>query len=164
MKTLTPLLLLGLFACTSEPAPEETPPPPVAKAKTKSKTKAKAKAKSSPSLKPGVGFNGLKDGDEVTSPLTLVFDLHGMSLAPAGEIKSGTGHHHLIIDGDPIPKGVGVPADATHIHYGKGQTSATVELSVGEHTLMMQLADGAHISYGPAWSHSVTIKVVPAKD
>ena len=71
-----------------------------------------------------------------------------------------TGHHHIIIDGKPVAAGTAVPADETHIHYGKGQTEAKIKLSEGEHTLSMQLADGAHLSYGPKLSTSIKVKVV----
>ncbi|MBM4291927.1 MAG: DUF4399 domain-containing protein, partial [Deltaproteobacteria bacterium] len=46
-------------------------------------------------------------------------------------------------------------------HFGKGQTETEVTLEPGEHTLTMQLADGAHISYGE--SLSATLKVVVAQ-
>ena len=61
----------------------------------------------------------------------------------------GTGHHHLIVDGKAVPKGSVVPADATHMHFGKGQTETTLKLPPGKHTLTLQFADGAHQSYGP---------------
>ncbi len=46
-----------------------------------------------------VYFISPKDGDAVRSPVTVVFGLKGMGVAPAGADKSGTGHHHLLIDG-----------------------------------------------------------------
>ena len=41
-----------------------------------------------------------QDGDSVSSPVTVVFGLDGMGVAPAGTEKAKTGHHHLIIDAD----------------------------------------------------------------
>ena len=41
------------------------------------------------------------------------------------------GHHHLVIDGASVAKGTMVPMDPKHIHYGKGQTETTVELTPG---------------------------------
>ena len=38
------------------------------------------------------------DGDTVSSPVTVVFGLSGMGVAPAGTEKKNTGHHHLLID------------------------------------------------------------------
>src|SRR5215475_669484 len=43
-------------------------------------------------------FINLKDGDTVTSPVTIRFGLSGMGIAPAGTEAPNTGHHHLIID------------------------------------------------------------------
>ena len=88
-----------------------------------------------------------------------------MKVRPAGEDPKDrtTGHHHLIIDDKAPAEGTVVPADETHIHYGKGQTEAKVKLSEGEHTLTMQLADGAHLSYGPKLSTSIKVKVVKSQ-
>jgi len=107
----------------------------------------------------GVSFGSLATGDTVASPLTLSFVVNGMTVQPAGVMDEGTGHHHLIVDSADIPKGTPIPMDAQHIHYGKGQTTADVELAPGEHTLTLQFADGMHVSYGPQWSSKVTITV-----
>ena len=45
-----------------------------------------------------------------------------MEVKPAGEIVPGTGHHHIIVNGDAIAEGGVVPKDTQHIHYGKGET------------------------------------------
>ncbi|PJC69515.1 MAG: rod shape-determining protein RodA, partial [Zetaproteobacteria bacterium CG_4_8_14_3_um_filter_59_5] len=58
----------------------------------------------------------------------------GMAVQPAGEIVDGTGHHHLIVDGDCIAEGAAVPKDDTHMHFGKGQIETTLKLAPGEHT------------------------------
>lgn len=102
-----------------------------------------------------------KDGAEVTSPVKVRFGLEGMEIGPLGDMKKGLGHHHLIIDGKPIAKGQAVPADDKHIHFGKGQKETEVALTPGEHTLTMQFADGAHLSYGPEMSSTIKVKVVP---
>ncbi len=99
-----------------------------------------------------------KDGATVTSPVHVKFGVDGMKIAPAGTMTEGTGHHHLVIDGGPVPKGTVVPAD-DHIHYGKGQTETDVKLPPGDHTLTMQFADGAHRSYGPEMASTITVHV-----
>jgi hypothetical protein len=106
-----------------------------------------------------VHFIEPKDGATVTSPVHVKFGVEGMKVAPAGTMTEGTGHHHLIIDGEAVPKGTVVPADDTHIHYGKGQTEADVKLPPGDHTLTMQFADGAHRSYGPEMSSTIKVHV-----
>ena len=45
-----------------------------------------------------VDFVEPKNGDTVPSTFTVRFAVEGMSVAPAGELKEGTGHHHLLID------------------------------------------------------------------
>lgn len=109
-----------------------------------------------------VSFLSPKDGAKVKSPLKVRFGLEGMKIRPAGEdtLDKTTGHHHLIIDGEAPGVGDAVPADETHIHYGKGQTEAEITLSPGEHTLTMQLADGAHLSYGPRLSETIKVTVI----
>lgn len=121
------------------------------------KKDAMAMAKATAGAK--VMFTAPADGATVKSPVKVVMGLEGMTIQPAGELKEGTGHHHLIIDSDPVPMGTAVPADETHIHFGKGQTEAEVELKPGKHTLMLQLADGAHRSYGKQMSASITVTV-----
>jgi len=92
-----------------------------------------------------VYFINLKDGDTVTSPVTIRFGLSGMGIAPAGTEIPNTGHHHLIIDakieGEALNEAI--PADEHHIHFGKGQTEATVTLPKGDHTLQLFSATGA---------------------
>ncbi len=110
-----------------------------------------------------VHFVEPSDGATVTSPLKVVFGAKNVEIVPAGELRSNTGHHHLILDAEPPAAGETVPADATHIHYGKGQTETTVELAPGKHTLTMQLADGLHRSYGAPLRASITVTVAAAE-
>ena len=99
------------------------------------------------------------DGAEVTSPLKVEMGVEGMTVKPAGDLVASTGHHHIIIDGTAPAKGTAVPADETHIHYGKGQTETELELTPGEHTLTMQFANGHHMSYGPQMSTTIKVTV-----
>ncbi len=70
-----------------------------------------------------------KDGDTVTSPITVRFGLSGMGVAPAGMQKVGTGHHHLLVDTDLPDLGAPIPADDNHRHFGGGQTEVTIKVS-----------------------------------
>lgn len=114
-----------------------------------------------PAKPPKVYFVEPADGAKVTSPVKLVFGLDGMTISPAGQnIPDKTkGHHHVIIDSPIVAAGTMVPADDKHIHFGKGQTETTLELSKGTHTLTLTLADGVHMSYGEALSHKITVTV-----
>ncbi len=119
--------------------------------------------KSAPDAK--VYFINLKDGDSVTSPFLVKFGLSGMGIAPAGlegPLTANTGHHHLIIDdelkGDALKQPV--PANETHLHFGKGQSEAMVKLSPGPHVLQIVLADWTHIPHNPpVVSERITITV-----
>jgi uncharacterized protein DUF4399 len=107
-----------------------------------------------------VYFISPKDGATLSSPVTVKFGLKGMGVAPAGSAIENTGHHHLIIDADLPPLDAPVPADANHVHFGKGQTETTVELKPGKHTLQLLLADQSHIPHDPAvMSKKITITV-----
>ncbi|QDQ26798.1 DUF4399 domain-containing protein [Chitinimonas arctica] len=114
-----------------------------------------------------VSFVGLKDGAVVPATVTVKFGIKGMKVRPAGEdpYDRASGHHHLVIDAPPVPQGQVVPTDEKHMHFGKGQTEATITLTPGPHTLTLQFADGAHSSYGPALAATVHVKVEdkPAK-
>jgi hypothetical protein len=109
--------------------------------------------------KEGVYFVNLTDGQEVSSTVLVEMGVNGMEVEPAGEINKGKGHHHIIIDGGYMKTGETIPANETHIHYGKGQTEATIELSPGKHTLTLQFANGIHQSYGEAWSKTIMVNV-----
>jgi hypothetical protein len=107
----------------------------------------------------GVYFVNLKNGDTVKSPVIIQMGIRGMEVEPAGAFNESKGHHHLIVDQGSIEKGVMVPMDDTHIHFGKGQNTDTLKLSPGQHTLTLQFADGLHRSYGKEWSTTITIVV-----
>lgn len=110
-----------------------------------------------------VYFKNVKDGQTVSSPLKLEFGVDNMTVAkkaPDSKIAEGIGHHHLLIDaGDSIPSGTIIPDDATHIHYGGGQTEATIELTPGKHTLALQFGDAIHRSYGTPLATTITVNV-----
>ena len=89
------------------------------------------------------------DGATVASPVTVRFGLTGMGVAPAGVDQPATGHHHLIVDAELPPLDRPLPADANHIHFGKGQTETRLELPPGRHTLQLLLGDYTHTPHDP---------------
>ncbi len=107
----------------------------------------------------GVFFVSPPQNQTVQSPVKLVFGLTGKQIGPVGNMSPELGHHHLIIDGGALPKGTSIPADAQNLHFGKGQTETTVELSPGQHQLTLQFGNGAHQSYGDAMSKTITVTV-----
>lgn len=116
----------------------------------------------------GVYFVNIHDGDTVSSPVTVIFGLTGMGVAPAGTEKEHTGHHHLLIDRPPLGMGedgadeleYGLPASDHLIHFGGGQTQTTLDLAPVDHTLQMVLGDAGHVPHSPpVTSDVITITV-----
>jgi hypothetical protein len=102
-------------------------------------------------------------GATVKSPVTVVFGLSGMGVAPAGMQMENTGHHHLLIDTElPANVGLPLPATANIVHFGKGQTEASITLAPGKHTLQLVLGDHLHIPFLPVISSpKITVTVAP---
>ena len=99
-------------------------------------------------------------GETVTSPVVVRFGLYEMGVAPAGVVKVGTGHHHLIVDAELPPPDLPIPATDHYRHFGKGQTEVSLELTPGEHTLQLLLADHIHVPHDPpVVSAQITITV-----
>lgn len=98
----------------------------------------------------------LVDG-KVSVPVKMGAD--NITVKPAGQIEAGSGHHHIIIDASSDPEGTVVAKDDQHLHFGQGQTEATLSLAPGEHTLHLQFADGIHRSYGPKLESTIKITV-----
>ncbi len=100
------------------------------------------------------------DGTTVASPISIKFGVSGIEVAPAGTYDANTGHHHLIIDTELASTEQPIPKDAQHMHFGKGQTEASVELEPGRHTLQLVLGDGNHVPHQPpVVSQVITITV-----
>ena len=135
------LLAIALFSTIAVAQAGETPAPADAK----------------------VYFINLKDGDTVTSPVTIHFGLSGMGIAPAGTQVPNTGQHHLFIDAAPLEGDAlneAIPMDEHHMHFGKGQTEAVVTLPKGSHTLQLVLGDWSHIPHNPpVMSERITVNV-----
>jgi len=107
----------------------------------------------------GVSFGEPQDGAVVQSGFKVVMNIDGMKVEKAGESLPGSGHHHLIVDGDCIEKGKAVPKDDLHRHFGKGQKEATLLLAPGKHSLTLQFANGLHKSYGRDWCQTIHVTV-----
>ena len=53
-----------------------------------------------------------------------------------------------------------IPMDQHHLHFGKGQTEATIDLAKGQHTLQLVLGDWSHVPHKPpVMSERITITV-----
>jgi hypothetical protein len=108
-----------------------------------------------------VYFISPKDGATVSSPVSVQFGLKGMGIAPAGVKFENSGHHHLLIDSDvPADQNLPLPTSDKSVHFGKGQTETTVQLTPGKHTLQLVLGDQNHTPHNPpVISKKITITV-----
>lgn len=93
-----------------------------------------------------VNFTEPANGATVDAPFTAKMMAENFALEPAGEVRNGAGHLHIMVDTDCISPGNVIPKDATHLHYGNGQSEATLDLLPGQYKLCLQAADGAHIA------------------
>ena len=90
----------------------------------------------------------------------LRMGLINMGVAPAGVVFPGTGHHHVIIDSELPAMNEPIPNDTNHLHFGKGQTEARIELPKGQHTIQLLLGDAGHTPHTPPlYSEKITITV-----
>jgi len=95
------------------------------------------------------------------SAVTVVLDVAGIRIVPAGDMTERTGHHHLFLDADltdptqPVPT---VPGSI--IHMGDGSDEYVFEgVSPGQHRLIAVVADGAHVPLQPWLVDTVTFTV-----
>ena len=116
------------------------PPPP-----------APARARDAPSSPPGARVYVITpvNGAYVPTTFTVRFGLEKMGVAPAGVDKPNSGHHHLLVDAPLPPLDQPIPNDENHLHFGAGQTEATLTLPTGRHTLQLLLGDASHIPHQP---------------
>jgi len=92
------------------------------------------------------------DGATVEGGTVLVMlEVSGLTIAPAGTMDSGTGHHHLVVDAELPAAGVPIPSTpGVYIHMGQAQTEYELTgLEAGEHTVIAVVGDGAHIPLTP---------------
>lgn len=101
------------------------------------------------------------DGAEVDAgPLRVVMATTGIEIVAAGTMDAGTGHHHLIVDGEvdwtlPIPNDPGV-----HYHMGLAETEFTLEdLPPGQHRIIAVVADGVHVPLDPPVADTIHVTV-----
>ena len=135
----------------------ETTPAP-ASAPAAASAPAPGRHKSPPGAK--VYIVSPADGSYVPRTFTVRFGLVGMGIAPAGVDKANSGHHHLLIDTTLPPFDQPIPSDENHLHFGAGQTEATITLTPVRHTLQLLLGDAGHVPHDPpVFSKPITVIV-----
>ncbi|MEM8896306.1 MAG: DUF4399 domain-containing protein [Bacteroidota bacterium] len=147
---IIPIMAILLWSCggsnQSQEQEAEAPESPVAEAVEEK-------------VDPKVFFKYPEDGAIVGSPVYVEMGVEGMEIEPAGAVKEGFGHHHILINQTHWPLGEVIPMSDTTLHYGKGQTDTSLELEPGEYTLTLQFADGVHASFGEPMAASIKVTV-----
>lgn len=158
------LLLSAVVLVTACSKKDEAPAVPAAAATPAAPAAAPAAPSLTSTAAPEgarVYFVDLANGAEVSSPLTVKFGVEGIAIAPAGTDQPASGHHHLVIDAELPPADAPVPANANYVHFGKGQTETTIELTPGAHTLQLVFANYLHVPFNPPLASekiSITVK------
>lgn len=108
-----------------------------------------------------VYFISPANGAHVSGKFTVRFGLRSMGVAPAGVEFPDSGHHHLLINAEPMPDLTQpLPANDSVRHFGKGQTETELELPPGRYTLQLVLGNHLHIPHQPpVMSGTITITV-----
>ena len=104
-----------------------------------------------------------EDGAEITgTSVMIVLSAENIEIAPAGDTRAGTGHHHLFVNAPVIPAaGEAIPAGVTGIiHLGKAQTSyELIDLTPGDYTVISVIGDLAHRRVDPQVMDTVHFRV-----
>lgn len=107
-----------------------------------------------------VYFGNLENYAQVESPFKVQMKAENLIVEPAiMGIREGAGHFHIIVDGPLSPPGAPIAKNESHIHYGNGESETTLDLPVGEHTLVLQFSKGDHIPYDPPLVQLINITV-----
>lgn len=93
-----------------------------------------------------VRFVEPQDGS-IVAPTFNVQMTAGLFVESSGAVlRSEGGHMHSLIDTDFLEPGEVIANDDQHRHFGGGQLTTKLTLEPGEHTLRLQMANGAHVA------------------
>ena len=92
--------------------------------------------------------------------VAVKFGLKDFGVAPAGYNIPNTGHHHLIINADLPDLTLPIPANENYVHFGLGQTEATLTLEPGTYSLQLLMGNYLHIPHEkPLFSEVISITI-----
>jgi hypothetical protein len=95
------------------------------------------------------------------SSVLIVLSNENIELAPAGDTRPGTGHHHLFVNMDVPAPGAAIPAGVPGIvHLGQAQTSYELaNLAPGAYTVISVIGDLAHRRIEPQVMDTVRFRI-----
>ena len=146
LATAAAVALLAAVGCSSDDVSTPDPDPETTEATT---TIVAEPADDHGHDAPGVASVSLlspADGERLYGLVTVRMEAEGIAIEPAGDAVEGSGHFHLVVDLPCVDEGTSIPKDVNHVHFGKGQTEATVFLPAGHHELCLQVGDGVHVA------------------
>ena len=156
------VLLLGIvLVAACAPAEEEAP------AAEEATPAAEPAVDAAADMAPRVSLLEPAEGEEVTSPVHLVFGIENFTIEPRveGEVNEGAGHHHVGINTHCLDPGIVIPSAEPWIHFGDGSNSIDVQLPPGDHHISLQVGDGDHRTLDePGLCYMTNITVVEATD
>jgi hypothetical protein len=152
------LAMLAATAANAQPAQQGQPEPPMQMEMTSPPPKKRTPAPPDAYLY----IIWPQQGDRVRGAFWCRFGLRNMGVTHAGDAYANSGHHHLLVDvTEPLDPNEPIPTDKNHLHYGRGQTEARLDLPRGRHTLQLVLGDAHHRLFDPiVISRKITIEVV----
>ena len=106
-----------------------------------------------------VSFVEPKDAATVGTTFTVKLAVADLTVAAAGDKTPNSGHHHILVNQDPIDAGEDIPFTRRHIHLSKGQTEIEIKLPAGSYRLTAQFGDGSHKSMGARLSRTISVTV-----
>lgn len=149
-------LALAVFvsACGGGETPEESMP---------AETPAAAPATPAASSTPRVFFVQPADGATVKSPVHLQLGMENYMLMAVPEgtpetAREGMAHQHVGVDTQCLPVGEIIPKADPWIHLGNGSTEMDLQLTPGDHTLVVQAGDDLHKTL-PNMCSTITVHV-----
>lgn len=91
-----------------------------------------------------VSISSPADGAVVDSPFEVVMAAEDFIIEPAGDVRNGAGHFHLMVDTACVATGDAIPDDGAHLRIADGSSETELALGAGEHSLCLQAGDGEH--------------------
>ena len=104
-----------------------------------------------------------RDGATVKSPVHLKFGIERFEISPVpqGEVQTarpGVGHHHVGVDTECLPPGTVIEKAAPWVHFGDGKAEIDMQLTPGQHKLVLEIGDDKHTTL-PGLCSSITVNV-----
>ncbi len=113
------------------------------------------------STEPSVFFVTPSEGELVSNPVEIEMGAENFVIEGAGQVVSGAGHFHLMINVPCVSPGETIPRDEQHLHFGNGDTAASLDLDPGTYRLCLQAGDGLHTALDLTDEITITVEGTP---